>query len=231
MNMTINDVSLSDYGATLLSADYGYSKVTNYNDWLRGAKKPLSFGQDITYTTAKYTILVEGKNLAETDKNCSDIYSAMTKAIVKVDGSDWSVDGHLTSANESNRISPLAREIEVEIEGVKTGGRKQLTHTFALAETWTPEIEGNAEVPCVITIDPNASMATLLLTIDGKQYRINSVSSTLVIDSEQGLVTIDGENAIEKYESWELPHLKGGSVAITSNGVPTVKIEYNGRWM
>lgn len=234
MNMTINGVSLSDYGATLLSADYGYAKVTNYNDWLRGAKNPLYFGQDITYTIANYRMLVQSPDLHETDKRCSDICSAMSKAIVKVDNANWSIDGHITNTSEPNRISPLAREIEVSFEGVKIADRETLTKTLTFGTPWQVEAKGNQIVPCRIEIVLDMGYAGLELTVNDKKFKVNNIasnSSSLVIDSEKGLVTLDGTNKIEDYESWEMPYIKGGMNTISVNGAPTVKITYNGRWM
>lgn len=234
MNMTINGVSLSDYGATLLSADYGYSKVTNYNNWLRGAKNPLFFGQDITYTEATYKMLVEAANLNELDTNCSNIANAMSQAIVKEENSDWSVEGHILSVNENNRISPLAREIEVSFEGIKIADREVLTNVMTFGSEWKFEVKGNQTIPCQIEVVPDMGYAEFELTLNGELFRIKTIGSdslSLVIDSEKGLVTLDGENKIEDYESWEMPHLKGGTNTLKINGAPTVKIRYNGRWM
>lgn len=234
MNLTINGISASVYGATLLSAEYGYNKVVNYTDWLRGAKNPLFYGQDQTYTTANFKFLVEAGNLNELDKNCSDLYQAMSVAIVKEDNSDWSVDGHTTDINESNRISPLAREIEVSFEGIKIADRETLTNVMTFGKAWTFEAKGNQSVPCQIEIIPDMGYAVLDITLNDKLFRINTIGSSalsLVIDSEQGIITLDGENKIEDYESWEMPYIKGGLNTLKINGAPSVKIRYNGRWM
>lgn len=234
MNMTINNVSLVDYGATLLTAEYGYAKVTNYNDWLRGAHKPLYFGQDITYTTANYKILVEGKDLHETDKRCSDVTAAMSKSIVKVEGSDWAIDGHVTDVDEKNRISPLAREIEVKFEGVKLSDRETLVQTLTFGKSWEFEIKGNQKIPCRIEITPDMGYAEMAITLNDEVFKIKTVGSAaklLVIDSEKGIITLDDENKIEDYLSWEMPYVKGGMNKLSINGAPTVKIMYNGRWM
>lgn len=233
MLMTINDLPVSLYGATLLSVDYGFSKVTNYTNWLRGAKSPLFHGQDTTYTTATYTVLVEGANLAETEANCSNLVAAMNKAVIK-SNADWSLDGHLTDASTSNKISPLARELEISFEGVKMADRETLSHTFALGEAWTFEAKGNQEVPCRIDITPDMGYLDMALTINGKEFHIKNVSSTallLLIDSERGIVTMDSANKIEDYQSWELPFIKGGLNTISVNGAPSIDISYNGRWM
>lgn len=234
MNMTVNNIPTSLYGATLLSAEYGYNKVTNYNDWLRGAKNPLFFGQDKTYTEARFRFIVEAANLNDLDKNCSDLYNAMSVSIVREENSDWSIDGHVTAADETNRISPLAREIEISFEGIKVADRELLTNVMTFGTSWTFETKGNQEVPCRIEIVPDMGYAEMKLTLNGKLYQINTIGSdalSLVIDSEKGLVTLDDENKIEDYESWEFPYLRGGLNTLSINGAPTVKISYNGRWM
>ena len=234
MNMTVNGNPISAYGATLLSAEYGYSKVTNYNDWLRGAKNPLYFGQDITYTDATFKFLVEAANLNELDIRCSDLYNAMKVSIVKEENSDWSVDGHVTNMDDSNRISPLAREVEIQFEGIKVADREQLNNVMTYGSEWTFEVKGNQDVPCQIEVIPDMGYAVFDMTLNGKLFRINTIGSeslSLVIDSEKGTVTLDGENKIEDYESWEMPYLKGGTNTLSINGAPSVKIRYNGRWM
>lgn len=234
MNLTVNNIPTSLYGATLLSAEYGYNKVTNYNDWLRGAKNPLFFGQDKTYTDARFKFLVEAANLNDLDKNCSNLYNAMSVSIVREDNSDWSIEGHVTNIDETNRISPLAREIEISFEGVKVADRELLTHVMSFGSSWVFEAKGNQTVPCHIEIVPDMGYAEMKLTLNDKLFKINTIGSDsmlLIIDSEKGIVTLDGDNKIEDYESWELPYLQGGLNTLSINGAPTVKISYNGRWM
>lgn len=234
MKLTVNDIATSVYGATLLSAEYGYNKVTNYNDWLRGAKNPLFFGQDKTYTEARFRFLVEATSLKELDKNCSDLYNIMSVSKVKEENCDWYVEGHVTNIDETNRISPLAREIEISFEGIKVADRQTLTNVMTYGSSWTFEAKGNQDVPCRIEITPDMGYAEMNLTLNGKTFKIKSIGSdalSLVIDSEQGIITLDGENKIEDYEAWEFPYLEGGFNMLSINGAPTVKISYNGRWM
>lgn len=234
MDMTINNVSLADYGATLLSAKYGYAKVTNYEDWMRGAKNPLFFGQDITYTTIKFTILVEGTDLADVDKKCSNVAAAMSKATIKVDKAPWSVEGHIVSIDDSNRISIKAREMEIDFEGVKVADRETITQALSFGAAYEFEAKGNQIVPCRIEMTPDMGYAEMILTLNDETFKIKTISTAakqLIIDSELGVVTLDGANKIEDYLSWSLPHIKGGKNKIQVNGAPVVRISYNGRWM
>lgn len=230
--MTVNGKDIAEFGATLLSADYGYSTITNYKDWLRGAHQPLFYEQTITYTKATYKIIVESDEL---DKKCSDLVAAMAKSLVRVSDCDWSLDGTVNNVSDSNRIAPTAREIEVEMEGIKVADRETLTHEFTIGKEWEFEAKGNTDVPCVIEISPDMGYVNLDLTLNGTLYRTKNISSTdilLIIDSENGIITLDGDNKIEDYDAWELPYIKGGTNTMSfASGAPTVKIKYNGRWM
>lgn len=96
MNMTVNGTSISTFDAVLLSVDYGYSTVTTYSDWLRGAHQPLFFEQTVQYTTAQYSILVEGDDLGDLEANCSNLYVAMQNRWLKQkDAIGGQMDGSL----------------------------------------------------------------------------------------------------------------------------------------
>lgn len=234
MNMTVNGTSISTFDAVLLSVDYGYSTVTTYSDWLRGAHQPLFFEQTVQYTTAQYSILVEGDDLGDLEANCSNLYAAIQKSLVKVEGCDWGIDGWVTSADDE-RINHMARIVTVSFQGIKVADRETLSHTMAMGETWTFTAKGNQEVPCVITISPDMGYLEMDLTINGVSYPIKNIMSTdiaIVIDSEKGTITADGDNKIEDYEAWSFPVIKGGSNTLyIGSGTPTISIAYNGRWM
>lgn len=231
--LTINSVDCGAYGATLLSIDWGYATVTTYKDWLRNAKNPLYFGQDQTYTTAAIKFLVEGTDYNDIDKKSSNLVAAMRKCVIKVSDCDFYLDGDLVDSS-NDKISPIAREVNITIEGIKIAETDVQSHTFTADEPWEFTIKGNSAVPCVIKITPDIGYVSLELTINDKTFVIKNVASktlALVIDSEQGTVREDGENKIEDYESWEFPYLQAGTNKIQVNGAPTVTITYNGRWM
>lgn len=158
----------------------------------------------------------------------------MKKAIVKETESDWFVDGHIISITETNRISPTAREIEITFEGIKIADRQTLNLEMSFETELEFKIKGNQTVPCHIEVVPDMGYAQFDMTLNGQLFRINNISSSslsLVLDSENGVITLDGENKIEDYEPWEMPYVKGGTNTLKINGSPTVKISYNGRWM
>lgn len=231
--LLINSKNLSEFGGTLLSLDYGYATVTTYEDWLRNSKQPLYHEQTEQYSTAIITILMEAESNVQLDINCSNLIRELERSIVKDTQHSWYLDGHFVESAD-NRISPYARELEIQFNGCKYSGQKTITHTFEFNQAWEFTCLGNLEVPCKILISPDMGYTHLDLKVNGTNFRINNISSSdllLTIDGINGTITVDGDNKIEDYEPYTFPTIKGGSNTISVNGAPTISIVYNGRWM
>ncbi len=95
---------------------------------------------------------------------------------------------------------------------------------------------GTAAAACRITIVPRNDI--MLLVIEGLSQekitmtRIQS-GQLLIIDGINRTVTLDGENAFENYDGWELPRLQPGinTVKITNADTMALSIEYQPRYL
>lgn len=95
---------------------------------------------------------------------------------------------------------------------------------------------GTAPSPCVITFIPKFDFLKLTivgLTEEPILFTGLKANQILVIDGETKSVTVDGENAFEKYDAWEFPKLQPGMNQITiENGASAaISIEYNARYI
>lgn len=95
---------------------------------------------------------------------------------------------------------------------------------------------GTAPAPCVLTIIPKVDFITL--TIQGLSKKPITVShvlanSTVVIDGENHLITINDIDASLQYDAWEFPKLQPGQNKITINSGEScsVAIEYSPRFI
>lgn len=229
--LTINNTDVATLGATLLTVDYGYSKVITYKDWLRGTHSPLFYEQETQYTTAEYKMLVEAANRKALDTACSNLVALARKGQYQVTDCDWYIDGDIVEA-EDNNISPLAREVTIRVEGIKTQHEiKILVPDLGEAATFTPV--GNCEVPAKFRITMDMGHTSFFLTVNGKDYKINNVpdKSYLTIDGIKGTVDYGGLNKIEDYMAWEFPTLIGGQENTIELTGGSVQIEYDGRWV
>ena len=230
--LKINGTDIATLGATLLTVDYGYSKVNTYKDWLKGAKNPLYFSQDTQYTTAEFKILVEANDRAALDLASSNLVALARKAKFQVSTDKFYVDGDLTDASD-NPISSKAKEVTITIEGIKSQDDK-LSFGVPIGETTKFTPIGNVEVPAKFRLLLNVGMPSCTLTVNGKSYVLDKTTerSYLTIDGINGKVEYGGINHIEDYQAWDFPTILCGqenTISMSAGG--EVEITYTGRWM
>lgn len=229
--LIINGTDISTYGATLLTVDYGYSKVITYKDWLRGTKNPLFYEQDTQYTTATYKILVEAADRKALDAASSNLAALARLGKYQVSDADFYIDGDLVDA-EDNPISSKAKEVTIKVEGIKTQPESKI-FSPGLGEEIKFVPKGNCEVPARFRITMDMGYTVFYLTVNGKEYRITNLptKSYLTIDGIKGRVDYGGANKIDDYQAWDFPTLIGGqenTIEITGG---SLQIDYDGRWM
>lgn len=236
--LTINGTDITTLGATLLTVDYGYSKVTTYKDWLRNAKNPLFYGQDVTYTTAQFKILVEAETRGDLDLASSNLVALAQHGKFQVTDADFYINGDLTDAEDSP-ISSKAKEVTITIEGIKSKD-DVIIDVIPLAEVLSVTPVGNVEAAVKFDILPNVSMPNYTLTVNGKEYTITQTATPpdydgvyrCVIDGINGKVEVGGNNAIDRYQSFEFPTLVCGRPnTLEFTGGASIRIYYTGRWM
>ena len=95
---------------------------------------------------------------------------------------------------------------------------------------------GTAPTPCVVTIIPKVDFLKLViegLTETPITFTGLKTQEVLVIDGESRTVTVNGEDAIMRYDAWEFPKLQPGNNQITIvNGTSaTISIEYSANYI
>ena len=95
---------------------------------------------------------------------------------------------------------------------------------------------GTAAAPCRLTIIPKNDL--MLITIEGLAQEPITMERVqkdqiLIIDGIDRAVTIDGQNAFEQYNGWELPKLQPGvnNISISNADLMTISIEYQLRYI
>lgn len=95
---------------------------------------------------------------------------------------------------------------------------------------------GTAPTPCVITFIPKVDF--FKLTIEGLSEQpivLNGVKANdaVVIDGENRVVTINDQDAFDKYDAWEFPKLQVGvnKVKIANGVQASIAISYNPRYI
>lgn len=95
---------------------------------------------------------------------------------------------------------------------------------------------GTAASPCRITIVPQNDIMLLQITgLSEEPIKINKVQrgNVLIVDGIDNVVTIDGNDAFDRYDAWEFPKLYAGvnNVRVTNGGTCQISIEYQPRYV
>lgn len=95
---------------------------------------------------------------------------------------------------------------------------------------------GTAAAACRITIVPRNDIMRLEIEGLSKEKIVMTrirAGQLLVIDGIDRVVTLDGENAFEDYDAWELPRLQPGvnNIKITNADTMALSIEYQPRYI
>lgn len=107
---------------------------------------------------------------------------------------------------------------------------------FSTESSFSITNNGTAPAPCSITIVPKFDF--LVLTIEGlsrEPIKVKNVKANqaVVIDGENRTVTIDDNEAFDKYDAWEFPKLQPGvnNIKIVNGSSCEVAIEYTRRYV
>lgn len=236
MATTINNKDIgTEYQATLLSIDQGYSSVTTYYDWLRRSPAPIRYDDPtITYHTAIVRFLVEGDKL---DENCSNLVSALVdEAEIKDTTRNIRLLGHLVDVKD-NRICPKARELEIEFECeflIQEDQENTFEETVTPLENFQFSIDSNNPFLVSAEIKLNNSSYELPqrveLTINGKEYILKNLQPQIAykMDFINGILD---PNPDFYEENWDFPKVAQGSNTVSCSHYVQIKLIWKDRWI
>lgn len=111
----------------------------------------------------------------------------------------------------------------------------QITETMNRITTKTINVPGNEETPVIVEITPSVSIIDIVLTgLSDEPMTIKNLTGgkKLIIDGEEGLVTVDGVSKFNDTDMWEFPRLKPGANTITvSRNNVDINIKYKPRFI
>lgn len=235
--MLINGTNISTFGVICPSYEFGAAEVITYHNWLRNAYAPNIYAQEAQWSTLTISGVIKDADRDALDRNLSNLTAALNRCVVSFSSLSTKFDG-FTTARNVEKLSPWAYRFSFELQGRKISQRTSVTlGTITLPATKTLNANGNSEVPCVLSWRLSAAVASVIITINGTEYKFeNMTAGTYVFDAENGVFVKNGTtNAIANYLGFELPHIKGGANTLAFSGTAGGKLydvaaEYEGRW-
>lgn len=228
--MYINNVSLSNFGAKLLSREISSSDIQIQRFWARKALKPfISKNVEFYYKSLKVELEFKGTP-GEIERNKSLLIDAMAVSTIRFETLDNYYSGSITGTSIGDK--PFGFEVlGVEMD-VYEHEQEEVT-TFTGLSTETILLLSNSPTPVILELTPTANIATLHIEGFGEAITLSNLTAgtTVVINGEIGKVTENGINKYADYDSWGFPKLIPGENLITlSESTLSVLVRFSPRW-
>lgn len=230
--MLINNIDIANFKAVLLSKDIQTSEILTYDDWLRNSLDPLYVGKKERYKPIKLRLYIEDVNDETVLNHISNLVKQFEKCTLKFEDLSFYYDATIVNTSHEEIVTG-AFILEVEL---KSGYayKIEVVETANRVSNKTINVGGNSNTPAIVEITPSANLIDLVVTGLGEPFTINNLTAEqkIIINSEDGTVTQNGDNKFLDYDGWEFPRLVPGANLITFSQVNCdINIKYKPRWI
>lgn len=233
--MIVNNVDLVTlFGATIIEKNFGSSEIIAYIDWLDSAIDPTEEKESkFKFSQIRVVLLIEGENETEILTKMSNIKAMSKKGTLKFSDIDYFYDIALDDSSYK-RINTVAYELTLSYKSAyKYLG--YITETMNQMATKVIAVSGNTKTPAIVEITPSVDIIDIVINGFGSSdITINNLTANkkVIIDGENGLVTVDGINKYDDTDMWEFPSLEPGANTITvTRTTCDIAIKYKPRFI
>lgn len=227
--MKINGIDTETYKATLLDRHIENAEIITNQEWADNWISPVIEGQNIKYVAVQCEFEINCKTDDEAEKNISNIL-ALGK-LGELEFEDLSTKYHGFIENKSDEKIIQGKYILNITWKCALGYESQITKTILNNNTIT--LSSTAETPVVLQIIPTEDIAELEILGFGEDIILKNLTEGIevIIDGEKGLITEEGQNKFQDYNSWGFPKLFPGNNEISINGNVEIIAKYSPRWL
>lgn len=231
--MKVNGVDAKQYGGKQLKVERQAPKNIGAYEWVEGAAVPRHTDQNITASTLSVYMKFKGKERDEITRNISMFLNLFVgEAEIVLDGYKGAFHGYLTTSNIKKTIVKERYTLQIELDGYFHD--KEETEIIDAAEKYI-YVAGSRKTPCIITVHAIEALTSYKIGVAFEDIAIETLAAgeTIIINSEKGTATINGQNAFETVDLWTFPVLQPGEnkITITDAGAADVTIAYKPMWL
>lgn len=230
--MLINNIDISVFGASVSNKLIQPTTIEIEKVRIKDSFKQIDSKKQFKKVSIK--LLFEGENRDVINNNISNF---MSKLINEVDikFKNLSHFYHVFLVDHNVEDTNFDEWLYLNIEFVGYEYSTQIVETMNRITIKTINVPGNTETPAIVEITPSVTIADIVLTglsDEPMTIRILTGGKKVIIDGEEGTVTVDGVNKFNDTDMWEFPRLKPGANTITvSRSNVDINIKFKPRWI
>lgn len=232
--MLINGININNFKAKLMDRNIKSAEFEIKNEWIINSLNPLisdKFGYK--YKTLTFTLDILCRDANELEIMKSNLTKQLAISTIKFDDIEYYYRGFVSSTPTTKYIMRGNETLEVSM--LVIAEKPQVTETMNRITTKTINVPGNIETPAIVEIIPSVSIIDIVLTgLSDEPMTVKNLTGgkKLILNGEEGTVTVDGVNKFNDCDIWEFPKLKPGANTITvSRNNVDINVKYKSRWI
>lgn len=230
--MYINNIDISTYNASVSEKLVQSSEILAQKE-----KLGLSFiniSEEVGLKNLYIKILFEAANRDTAKNNISMFMANFTKDVdIKFKNLSNTFHSFLVNSNVENTDFDEWLYLILDIDCYEYGN--EITTTMNRVNSKTINVAGNQVTPAIVEITPSIALVDLTLNgFDEDPIKIKNLTANkkIIINGEDGTVTVDGVNKYEDTEMWNFPSLRPGANTITvDKSSVDITIKYKPRYI
>lgn len=224
--MKINDIEISTLNAKLLKKQVANADIATKEEWADGWIQPIMENQYHKYLNIECKFLIESEDIEE---DISKLIKIASTAELEFDNSNIKYKGFVTS-HLKEMILKDTYTLDITWK-CSLGYESQITKSIQNNDTIT--LSSTADTPVIVEITPVEDIAELEILGFGESITLKNLTENVkvTIDGEKGLVTENGLNKFNDYESWGFPKLIPGDNKITISPNISIDVSFKPRWL
>lgn len=226
--MKINDVDIKDkMDILLLKKHIVNSEIVTNEEWADEWISPITENQYYKYTTVTCEFLVEDETRVE--EVISELIKLGSQAVLEFDDTNIKYKGFITGHDKE---LVFTNSYIVKIEW-KCGLGYSDEEIIAVNNEDTIILPSTADTPVKLIVNPISSISEIEIKGFGEDITLSNLveGKEVIIDGEKGLVTEEGQNKWNDYDSWGFPKLSPGENQISISEDIEITIKYSPRWL
>ena len=230
--MLINNIDIGVFGASVSNKLIQPTTIEIEKVRVKNSFKQIDSKQQFKSVSVK--LLFEGENRDVINNNISNFTSKITNEI-DIKFKNLSHFYHVFLVDNKVEDTEFDEWLYLNIEFVGYEYGNEIIETMNRITSKTINVPGNIETPAIVEITPSVSIIDIVLTgLSDEPMTVKNLTGgkKLILNGEEGTVTVDGVNKFMETDLWSFPTLKPGAntIAVSRNNVD-ITLKYKPRFL
>lgn len=228
--MKINNIPISNYGATLVGRIISPNRVSTSTSWDFRMDSPIYYGSSLDFKKVSLSFVFTCNTEEIFVKNLGIISEALRHgAVVRFDDISLDYTMYITEIPDYEKLNATNYRVDFELNS-DFGVTDYITTTGSTKVSVTNS--GTYPTPVRLTLTVPASQSKLTIYGLDRTFVLKDTpnNANIIIDSELGLITVNGVNAIDKVDSFYLPKLPIGANQVSCSTTCDITVSYRERY-